>query len=310
MADTLSRSWKCVLAALPKAGRTCVWLLKIILPVSLLVMLLQYFGWLETFSVYLSPVFSAIGLPAETAVIFLTSCFCPLYTSIALIATTSLGLREATILALMCLTSHNLIVESTIQGKTGSTFWGMNALRIGMAFVIAFALNRVMPTEGWGYIGVERSVEAFGSLREVFTVWFTGAMQVIITILLVVTSLLILHGVLEEFKLMKGLSAIFTPLMRVFGLPKDTAFLWLVGNVVGLAYGGAIMMEQLEQKKLSYKNSNLLNYHLAVSHSLLEDTIVFAAIGIPVLWILCTRLLFAAAVVWIRRGIGYASKTH
>jgi hypothetical protein len=65
------------------------------------------------------------------------------------------------------------------------------------------------------------------------------------------------------------------------------------------------MVEQVEQKKLSYKNGNLLNYHLAVSHSLLEDTIIFVAIGIPALWIIATRLFFAAAVVWLRRGYNY-----
>jgi hypothetical protein len=81
--------------------------------------------------------------------------------------------------------------------------------------------------------------------------------------------------------------------------------LWLVGNVVGLAYGGAIMVEQMEQRKLSYGDGNLLNHHLAVCHSLLEDTIIFAAIGVPVLWVVPTRLFFAIVVVWILRGYSY-----
>jgi hypothetical protein len=126
-------------------------------------------------------------------------------------------------------------------------------------------------------------------------------MSVIITILLIVTGLMILHNVLDEFRLMKKLSDLFAPLMKIFGLPRDAAFLWLVGNVVGLAYGGAIMVEQMQLKKLTQKEGHLLNHHLAVSHSLLEDTVIFVAIGIPALWILGTRLLFAIAVVWGRR---------
>ena len=126
-----------------------------------------------------------------------------------------------------------------------------------------------------------------------------------ISILIIVTALMILHYILEEFNLMKGLSSVFSPLMRLFGLPQDAAFLWLVGNVVGLAYGGAIMVEQMEQRKLSYGDGNLLNHHLAVCHSLLEDTIIFAAIGVPVLWVVPTRLFFAIAVVWILRGYSY-----
>jgi len=44
--------------ALPKAARTCLWLLKIILPVSLAVRLLQYSGLLGQASGFLAPAFS------------------------------------------------------------------------------------------------------------------------------------------------------------------------------------------------------------------------------------------------------------
>ncbi|GHU57174.1 putative membrane protein YvoD [Bacteroidia bacterium] len=299
------RIWKCVKQALPKAGKTCLWLLKIILPISLLVRLLQYSGLLDKFSALLEPVFSLIGLPGETAIVFITSVFCPLYAPIALITSMAIGVREATILALMCLVSHNLIVESSVQAKTGSHFWEMTILRLVMSFVIAMCLNWIMPQGDWGTVGVTASADSYTGIWDVFVLWFVSSMKLVVTIGLIVTSLMILHYVLEEFNLMRGLSKALAPLMTVFGLPKDTAFLWLVGNLVGLAYGGAIMVEQVEEKKLSYKNGNLLNYHLAISHSLLEDTIIFVAIGIPALWIIVTRLFFAAAVVWLRRGYNH-----
>ncbi len=305
MGRTAERVWKCILRALPKAGKTCVWLLKIILPVSLLVRLLQYSGLLTKFSAWLEPLFSTMGLPGETAIVFITSVFSPLYAPIALITSMSLSVREATILALMCLISHNLIVESSVQAKTGSGFWEMTILRLSMSFVVAFLLNLIMPHSGWGVIGSSVTPEACNSIGEVFILWFGSSMKVVGTILVIVTSLMILHYILEEFNLMKGLSAVFHPVMKVFGLSSNAAFLWLVGNVVGLAYGGAIMAEQMAQKKLSYKEGNLLNYHLAMSHSLLEDTIIFIAIGIPALWIILTRLFFAVGVVWIRRAVDY-----
>lgn len=301
----IGRVWGCILKALPKAGKTCLWLLKIILPISLLVRLLQYSGILGSISDWLAPAFSLVGLPGETAIVFITSIFSPLYAPIALITSMSLDVREATILALMCLTSHNLMVESSVQAKTGSSFWGMTLLRLTMSFVIAFSLNWVMPHAGWGQVGIAQSAALCDSWLEMLMLWFASSMKVVISILLIVTALMILHYILEEFKLMKGLSSVFSPLMRVFGLPRDAAFLWLVGNVVGLAYGGAIMVEQMDQKRLSYAEGNLLNHHLAVCHSLLEDTIIFVAIGIPILWLLATRLFFAIIVVWTRRGYSY-----
>lgn len=305
VASVIGRIGECIARALPKAGKTCLWLLKIILPISLLVRLLQYSGLLGRISEVLAPAFSLVGLPGETAIIFITSIFSPLYAPIALITSMSLGVREATILALMCLTSHNLMVESSVQAKTGSSFWGMTFLRLVMSFVIAFCLNRVMPLEGWGQVGIAQSAAVCDSLREVFILWLTSSMKVVISILLIVTALMILHYVLDEFKLMQGLSAFFSPLMRLFGLPRNAAFLWLVGNVVGLAYGGAIMIEQMERKKLLYSEGNILNHHLAICHSLLEDTIIFVAIGLPAFWLITTRLFFAILVVWTRKGFYY-----
>jgi len=305
MDKVINRVWSCVKKALPKAGKTCLWLFKIILPISLLVRLLQYSGVLGTISEFFYPVFSLIGLPGETAIVYITSLFTPLYAPIALITSMSLGLREATILALMCLLAHNLIVESSIQAKTGSSFWGITALRILMGFVIAFTLNLIMPKDGWGMVATTQSAETCDSWSQVFVLWFTSSMQVVLMIAVIVTALMLLHYLLVEFNLLNRISNLLSPLMKVFGLPKETSFCWLVGNLVGLAYGGGIMVEQIEEKKLTRESGKLLNIHLAISHSLLEDTLVFVAIGIPFLWIIITRLLFALVVVWLRRGYDY-----
>ena len=73
-----------------------------------------------------------------------------------------------------------------------------------------------------------------------------------------------------------------------------------MGNIVGLSYGSAIMMEQLKQDAISRRSCDLLNHHLAVSHSLLEDTILFGALGAPWLWIILPRLAYAFVVVRIK----------
>jgi len=44
---------------------------------------------------------------------------------------------------------------------------------------------------------------------------------------------------------------------------------------------------------------------LAISHSLLEDTMVFVAIGVPVFWITIPRIFLAIVVVWMIRFILY-----
>jgi len=85
------------------------------------------------------------------------------------------------------------------------------------------------------------------------------------------------------------------------GLPIRTSFLWIVANVLGLAYGAAILIEELEKGKINREESNLLNHHIAVSHSLLEDTLLFMTIGVAAFWITIPRILLAVAVVWMYR---------
>ena len=88
-----------------------------------------------------------------------------------------------------------------------------------------------------------------------------------------------------------------------FGLPRNAAYLWLVGNVLGISYGSAVMMQLQEEGKITRQEADEVNYHLIMNHSMLEDTLVFATAGVSALWILSTRLLFALILVWGRKVI-------
>ncbi len=87
--------------------------------------------------------------------------------------------------------------------------------------------------------------------------------------------------------------------MKVLGLPESVTFLWIVAYTLGLAYGSAIMLEESENGRLSREDADLLNHHIAISHSLLEDTLLFVAIGVPAAWIIFPRIFLSMAEVWI-----------
>ena len=94
-----------------------------------------------------------------------------------------------------------------------------------------------------------------------------------------VTGLMILQRLLEEFGVLKWISSLLGPGMQLLGLPRQVAFLWVVGNTLGLAYGSAVLMDYARQGKLTGTEADLLNYHLAISHSQLEDPLLFAYWG-------------------------------
>jgi hypothetical protein len=91
------------------------------------------------------------------------------------------------------------------------------------------------------------------------------------------------------------------PLMRVFGLSENSSFLWIVINVVGYAYGAAIIMGRVQGGAMKPQEADLFNHHACLCHSLLEDTSLFLAIGTPLGWITLPRIAAALLVVWLER---------
>jgi len=74
-----------------------------------------------------------------------------------------------------------------------------------------------------------------------------------------------------------------------------------VANIIGLTYGSAIMIEQVQEGKISTKDTSMLNNHLAISHSLLEDTSLWVVVGVPVFWVTIPRVALAILIVWAIR---------
>ena len=290
-----------MLQATGKSARTTLWLLRIILPISLLVRLLDYFGTLAWLAGFLDPLFVNMGLPGSTAIVFITSIFLPLYAPLAIITSLPITLRELTILALMCQISHNLPVESAIQAKTGTSFWSMTLLRITMSIVVGVLLNLRLPAEMGLPLFARGSVTAVTSIGALLILWLKGSLQIALLILVIVFLLNLLYSMLEAYRLIPGLSRAIEPLLAFFGLPRSTAFLWLIGYIVGLAYGGALMIDQMKEGRVTRSEASLLNHHLAVSHSVLEDNLLFVALGVSLWWILAVRFTIAFAVVWLRR---------
>ena len=139
------RILSCVRSATPSALKTIWWLAKIMVGVSFGIMLLQYFGVIAWISEQLTPLFSRFGLPGEAALAYVSGYFVNCYTAMAVMSTLHLDMRAITILSVMVLCSHNMIVETTVQAKTGSSAIRIVVIRTLSAFILAFVLNKIMP---------------------------------------------------------------------------------------------------------------------------------------------------------------------
>ena len=293
-------------SALPGTWKSASWLLKLMIPISLTVALLQHWGILAWIAGYLNPLFSMMGLPGESAVLFISGAAAGTYAGVAAMMSVHLTLRQATIVGIMILLCHALPMECTVNHKTGSNFWKMGLIRILMAFVAALCLNLVLPEMSTPYLYIGAAVES--SMAEVLLTWAVSQIKISIMVFLIIYSLMVLQCMIEAYSLLGPLSRMLSPLMSVLGLPRNAAYMWLVGNVLGLSYGSAVMLDLEEKGQITRQDANDVNYHLIMNHSMLEDTIVLAMTGVSVLWILGTRMFFALAVVWGRRLIRVKSE--
>jgi len=290
---------RCVKTALPQGMKTALWLLKLTIPVSFAVFLLDFFGILNVIAGWVAPLFKLIGLSGQASIVLITSFFTNIYSVIAVMTTLGIGHREGTILAVMCLISHALIVETVIQKKTGSAPWRMIVTRLSASFIAACMLNLILPAEA--VADSENIVRSGADFSPALTHWLSDMLITTLKIVILVNLLLILQKILSEFGLIKWILMPFAPLLKVMGLPSSTGFLWVVANTLGLGYGGAIMISETEEGKLSREDADLLNHNIAISHSQLEDPLLFVAIGYPLGILIWPRVLLAIIFVWLRR---------
>lgn len=286
-------------SAVSPTWKSASWLLKLMIPISLSVALLQHWGVLAWIAHYLNPVFLYLGLPGSSAVIFISGAAAGTYAGLAAMMAIPLTLRQATILALMIALCHALPMECAVNKKTGSSFWRMAFIRIFMAFACALIINNVLPAMDSSYIYL--GAPADSSLMEVLQVWVVSQTKMALMVFLIIYLLMIVQRILEAYSLLAPISTLLSPFMRLFGLPEKAAYMWLVGNVLGISYGSAVMLELEERGQITKEEANDVNYHLIMNHSLLEDTIVFALTGISAWWVVGTRVSFAMIVVWLHK---------
>jgi len=299
--DLLDKFMQSLRSALLPTWKSASWLLKLMIPISLAVTLLQHWGVLAWIAGYLNPLFSMLGLPGESAVLFISGAAAGTYAGVAAMMSVHLTLRQATIVGIMILICHALPMECTVNHKTGSNFLRMGLIRIFMAFVAAMFLNLVLPDMATPYLYMGAAADS--SLMEVLQTWALSQLKVAVLVFLIIYVLMVIQSLIQLYSLLDPLSRFLAPLMRFFGLPRKAAYMWLVGNVLGLSYGSAVMLDLEERGQITREDANAVNYHLIMNHSMLEDTIVMAVTGISVFWILATRILFALIVVWTRKAM-------
>lgn len=308
MQALLRRMRHVVATATPQAFKTISWIVRLTVAVSFVVFLMQYTGLINWISAWVSPVFHLFGLRGDAAMAFVSGYFINIYTSIGVISTLDLTVREITILATMSTAAHAIIVEGAVLHRTGTPTLYTIILRTLASLTLGILLNLILPGRPEAAIGgslTASEVPVFaiqGPFWPMFAEWGIGMLRLALMMCGLIYLLNIIQRLLYEFGVMERISRLLSPLLKLFGLPEKTSFLWIVANVIGLSYGSAAMLDEVARGTITRREINLLNTHIGISHSNFEDLILYASIG-GIWWIiLLARWVMTTLLVWALRA--------
>ena len=283
-----------------KSIEVCWSILIIMIPVSLGVTILQYTGILDYFAWALSPLMRIISLPGEASLALIAGALINIYAGIAVMGTLGLDAWSINIIAVMMLICHNLLVESAVQSRTGVSGVTMTVFRIVAAIGMGICLSLLLP-EGLKGTGLHMGVAVASETKafaEVMMIWFKQTSALTVKVILIIAVINLAIDVMRFFKAFDPVISLLRPLAFINGLPGKAAFMWLTGIFFGLAYGAGVLIAEARAGHVDKESLVRLNLSLGVSHSLIEDTILFVAIGASLFWVLVPRMLAAALMVW------------
>ncbi|TCJ06439.1 nucleoside recognition domain-containing protein [Cytobacillus praedii] len=290
-------------------GLKTTWTLgKIIFPVTLIVALLQHTPILPWVIKLITPLMNLIGLSGDTAIPLVLGNFLNLYAAIGAILTLDLTVKEVFIVAVMLSFSHNMLIESSVAVKVGVKLWIGVAVRVGLALISAIVINLVW--HGGSEIAKYGMIPA---KEEEVTGWLAillDALQKaglgIFQLAIIVIPLMIVIQILKDLKWLAVFSKWMAPVTRMLGMKENTSTTLAAGLLFGLAYGAGVMIQAVKEDGVSKKDVTIAFVFLVACHAVVEDTLIFVPLGIPVLPLLLIRLGVAilltliVAFIWNR----------
>ncbi|MEC2160506.1 nucleoside recognition domain-containing protein [Virgibacillus halodenitrificans] len=297
-----------------KEGMKTSWTLgKVIFPITLIVTILQYTPVLPWVMEKLSPLMRLIGLSGEAAVPLVLGNALNLYAGIAAIVSFDFSVKEVFIMAVMLSFSHNLFIESAVASRVGVSWWLIVGIRVTLALIAAIVINLVWNggTEMAQYGLISSNVAADPSgWGAIILQGFQTAIIAIVQLACIVIPLMVIMQFLREKGWLSILSNKFAPFTRLLGMEKNTSMTMVAGLTIGLAYGAGLMIQAVEEDNVSKKDMLLALIFLVSCHAVVEDTLIFIPLGIPVWPLLLIRLttaiLLTLAIAYIWKRVDYS----
>ncbi|MBW2630622.1 MAG: iron transporter [Deltaproteobacteria bacterium] len=275
-----------------------VWMIEIILPVSFLTALLAWSGWMERVDFVIQPVMGFLSLPGIAALPLLMGALTGIYGGIASMAVLPLNVGQMTLIAVFLLIAHNLILEGIIQGKSGMGILKATLFRLVFAVITVLIIAPFINTTGQSATGAATTVLHSGqTFTDMLSQWYHVMWTLAIKIFFIIMFVLTMVEILKIFGWINHIVRFISPVLKIMGLSRRVGILWITAIMFGLAYGGAVIVEEAKRGNLADEELERLHLSIGINHAVIEDPALFLPFGIGLFWLWIPRLVIAIVAV-------------
>jgi hypothetical protein len=283
-------------------GIKTTWTLsKVIFPITLLIVILQYTPVLPWVIDLVSPIMGIFGLRGDAAIPLVLGNALNLYAAIAGILSLELTVKEVFILAVMLSFSHNIFIETTVALKVGVKLWVVLLVRFGLAAISAIVINLVWSggSEIAQYGLAPTVANVPNGWMEIILLGLQKASFGALQLAMIVIPLMMIIQYLKDKQYLQRFSQKIAPFTKVLGIEPNASMTLVSGLVIGLAIGAGVMIQAVQEDGVSKKDATLVFIFLVACHAVVEDTLIFLPLGIPIwpLFLLRLGIAFVLTIV-------------
>jgi len=118
-------------------------------------------------------------------------------------------------------------------------------------------------------------------------------------IALFLIPIIILIEIARHYRIIEKITGSIKGPLAFLTLPQEAAFPLLGGMFFGIVLGSALIIDYAREGILKKRDLLLIGIFLSISHSIVEDTFIFAVFGANPLVILTTRTILAIVITRI-----------
>ena len=284
-------------SGIQKGWHGFLWMLKIIVPISFLTVILEYSGWIHHIDFIIKPAMNLLNLPPMAALPLIVGMLTGIYGGIASMVVLPLTSNEMTLIAIFLLISHNLIQEGIIQGQSGLNPFKATLFRLTASGVTVIIVAKFLGSEPARLVEKNLSTAIQQPLFIMMKSWFMATLYLSLKIFIIIMVIMILLELMKIFNIIHHVVKLLNPLLKTMGLNQQVGLLWLTAIAFGLAYGGAVIVEEAKEGNIKKEELEKLHLSIGINHSMIEDPALFLSLGLSAFWLWVPRFILAIVAV-------------